>query len=62
MQFPFKPLSRWIKYDLITWVIRAAREGDYRRACLDEREQQRLQTRLQPPTDALLQRAQVFAR
>jgi len=31
-KYPFKPFRRWIKYDLETWLHRAAESADYRRA------------------------------
>ncbi|MEK6675590.1 MAG: hypothetical protein AABZ47_08050 [Planctomycetota bacterium] len=44
-RYPFKPFSKWLRYDFETWLFRAADESDYRHAIEEGRtEQTELQT------------------
>jgi len=40
-RMPFKPFSRWVRYDFEKWLFRAAAENDYRRTIAEQRDDHR---------------------
>jgi hypothetical protein len=38
-RMPFKPYSKWVRYDFEKWLLRAAAENDYRRTIAEQRGQ-----------------------